>query len=461
MAVISIIGPKGGIGKTTLSINTAAALTGSLEPTSPDSRVCLVDLDIRLPAISSLLDSHPPKTFYDLFETLENKTCQVDFLRTLYQTLTCFSECLDGEIPPESDLLSKSLADYKNMNVSLFRYSELKFSDQLHELFLHRGSVRTAADLNILKPLLENFDFKEFKETLRAREENSRPVLEDYLNYIEEYGLSILGGEVPILGKKNHRKRINEPEFLVHFLDFLEDVFKRFDHVILDTPAGGVNHMSSLMNFIEQPLFVFDLSNTIAINGSIDALHSFIDYYEDFSDDFSKDRLTGLDKTFVNRLIAQRGGAAVAESLESKKFGIVFNRFQDEAEIVHSLDRLREYLEVLGKYQRYKRRIHIVGMMPYCKIINITNNRGVIFYAKDRELSRKMDLIVRNLLTENRDSPALDWSNKDILRYLHKNGQPSLTGKWAQMAGKLRLNASYGSEKTQDPQIGGVPFHRG
>ena len=238
MAVISIIGPKGGIGKTTLSINTAAALTGSLELKSPDNRVCLVDLDIRLPAIASLLDSHPPKTLYDLFETLENKTCQFDSLRTLYQILTCFSEYLSGEIPPESDILSKRLADYKNMNASLFHYSEIKFGDQLHELFLHRGSIRTVADLNQLKPLLENFDLKEFRAILRVREENSRPVLGDYLNYIEEYGLSILGGEVPILGKKNHRKRINEPEFLLHFLDFLEDVFNQFDHVILDTPAA-------------------------------------------------------------------------------------------------------------------------------------------------------------------------------------------------------------------------------
>ena len=69
MGVISVIGPKGGIGKTTISINTASALTSILEPKSPKNRVCLIDLDLRLPTIASLLDCYPPKTFYDLFET--------------------------------------------------------------------------------------------------------------------------------------------------------------------------------------------------------------------------------------------------------------------------------------------------------------------------------------------------------------------------------------------------------
>jgi pilus assembly protein CpaE len=70
MSIISIIGPKGGIGKTTLSLNTAAALTRAIPASGPDNRVCLVDLDLRLPTISSLLDSHPSKTVYDLFEIL-------------------------------------------------------------------------------------------------------------------------------------------------------------------------------------------------------------------------------------------------------------------------------------------------------------------------------------------------------------------------------------------------------
>ena len=88
MTVISIIGPKGGIGKTTLSINTAAALTHSLGKSLTHDSVCLFDLDLRLPTISSILESHPRKTFYDLFETLANKTYQVDFLQSIYRILT-------------------------------------------------------------------------------------------------------------------------------------------------------------------------------------------------------------------------------------------------------------------------------------------------------------------------------------------------------------------------------------
>lgn len=460
MAVISIIGPKGGIGKTTLSINMASALTKGLEYKASDNRVCLVDLDLRLPTISSLLDSHPAKTFYDLFETLANTTYQVDFLRNLYQILTWFRGYLEGEIQPQNKNLAKSISLYKNLNTEHFRFADFKFGDQLHELFLYRGKIQTPAHLEILKPLLMSLDIKEFKKVLRAHESNSRPNVEQYVNYIEEYGLSIIGGEVPILGKKTHRQRINEPEFLALFLDFLDNVFKQFDYVILDTPAGGVNHLSSLMNAIDQTLFVFDLSNNIAINGSIDALHSFIDYYEDFLKDFSEGKLTGLDKSYANWLVAKQGRDAVAESLESKKFGIVFNRFQEEKQILNSLDQLREYLDILDKYEQYKNRIHTVGMIPYCKIINITNNRGVLFYSKDRELSSKMDLIAHNVITGNRECPTLEQSNKEILQYLQQHGRSSMTGKLVQFIGKFKLNNSNGSKKTKHTSLKGIPFHR-
>ena len=109
MAIISIIGPKGGIGKTTLSINTAAALTRALAQKDLKNRVCLVDLDLRLPTISSILDSHPHKTFYELFEILANKTHQAETLQNLYQIISTFKNYLAGDLSSNSRQLAKSL----------------------------------------------------------------------------------------------------------------------------------------------------------------------------------------------------------------------------------------------------------------------------------------------------------------------------------------------------------------
>ena len=99
MAVVSIIGHKGGVGKTTLAINIAAAITQALDSTKTDRSICLFDLDLRLPTITGILNSHPQKTFFDLFETLANRTYQVDFLQTLYQVLFSFQAYKAGNIP--------------------------------------------------------------------------------------------------------------------------------------------------------------------------------------------------------------------------------------------------------------------------------------------------------------------------------------------------------------------------
>jgi cellulose biosynthesis protein BcsQ len=433
MPVISIIGPKGGIGKTTLSINTTAALTRMLGDSLNHNSVCLLDLDLRLPTISSILESHPRKTFYDLFETLANKTYQVDFLQSIYRILTLFQAYLDKEIVGKNAQLQKSLALYKNINIELFHFSEFSFGDLLQELFLGRGQIHTVTQIKALKPLLQKFDMDMFKETLKEREQNSRPLADEFINYIEEYKFSILGGEVPILGKRSHRKRINEPAFLLLFLEFVNELIGRFNYIVLDTPAGGVNHLSSLMNSIDQVLFIFDMSNSIAVNGSIDALHSFIDYYEDFYEDYKQGCLTGLDKAYVNRMIAERGTEAVTEILSNKKFGIIFNRSQSPKEISICLDQLREYLETLDRYDAYKDRIHMVGMVPQHKIINITNNRGTLFYDKDSSLSKSINLIAENILTNNHNCPTLSNSNQETLQFLQKNGQ----GGWSSRLGRI------------------------
>jgi len=298
--------------------------------------------------------------------------------------------------------------------------------------------VPTVNQIKTLGPLLKKFDLKEFRSLIRKNENNSWPVLEEYINFIEEYGFSFLGGEVPILGKRLHRKRINQPEFLLLFLKFLEGVVKKFDYVVLDTPAGGVNHLSSLMNMIDQVLFIFDLSNTIAVNGSIDALHSFIDYYEDFQKDAKRGTLTGLDKEYVDRVISEQGKNAVFQSMKNKKLGILFNRCQDSDAIKTALGQLREYLDTLDKYQQYKNRIHIVGMVPNHKIINITNNHRALFYDMDMALTEKMDQIARSIATGNEDCPTLGDSDKEIIRYLKTSEKPPIIRKLTQMAGNIR-----------------------
>jgi cellulose biosynthesis protein BcsQ len=437
MPIISIIGPKGGIGKTTISINTVAALTHSLGKELNKDSVCLFDLDLRLPTISSILESHPRKTFYDLFETLANKTYQVDFLQSIYRILTIFNAYLDKEIKRDNPQLEKGLALYKTLNIELFHFSDFPFGAQLYEFILERGQIYTVGQIRTLRPLLKKIDMGQFKQVLKKHEANSRPSTDEYINYIEEYKFSLLGGDVPILGKRNHRKRINEPEFLLLFLEFVNELSERFKYVVLDTPAGGVNHLSSLMNSIDQVLFIFDMSNNIAVNGSIDALHSFIDYYEDFYKDYKQGRLTGLDKAYVNRMVAAKGEKAVSEILANKKLGIIFNRCQNSKEISNCLDSLREYLETLDRYEMYKDKIHMVGMVPHHKIINITNNRGTLFYNKDSSLSKCINLIAENVITENKFCPTLSNSNKEVLEFLEKNGKGSWLGSFKRIASSM------------------------
>ena len=434
MSIISVVGPKGGIGKTTLSINTTAALTRALSSGKHNNRICLVDLDLRLPTITSLLDSHPSKSFYDLFECLGKRTYQNDFLKIVYQLITSFQDYIDGKIPARNEKLVEVFHHYHVMNTDLFLASEFKFGNAIHELLMKRGEVKNISQLKKLQPIIKKIDLDEFKSLLDEMNNAARPVIEEYISYIEEYGFSILGGEVPILGKRAHRKRINEPEFLLRFLEFLDTVFQQFEHVIIDTPAGGVNHMSSLMNVIDQVLFVFDLSNNIAINGSIDAVHTFIDYYEEFQADYAKGQLTGLDRVHVKRLIAQKGKGDLYQSIKNKKLGLVFNRCQSNQEIEKALKMLREYLDTLDKYHQYKTRIQIVGMVPHNKVINITNNRKSLFYNMDIGLSERMDQIAKAVLSENTVCPTSADDDKTIISYLNKVKKPQLFDKLTRLA---------------------------
>ena len=439
MAVISIIGHKGGVGKTTLSINIAAAITKALPSTRTEKPVCLFDLDLKLPTITGILNSHPQKTFFNLFEVLANRTYQVDFLQELYQILVPFQEYKARRIPKDNPRLLKSIAKYKNLNEELFNHSEFEFGDQIHELFLMRGDIERPSDLKkrVVTQLFKRIDINKVKNILREYEGSARPDIGEYISYIEEYGFAILGGEVPILGKKSHRQRINEPEFLALFLEFIQEVCEEFEHLIFDTPAGGVNHLSSIMNSIDQILFVFDVSNPIAVKGSIDALHTFIDYYEDFYVNYKKGHLTGLDKSYVDRLVAIRGAKAVEQALKTKKMGIIFNRCQNNNEITLCLDQLRDYLDTLDKYQTYKDRIYVVGSLPNHKVVDITNNRGTLFYGKDKTLSDRVDTIATSIIDPNYTSPTLIYSNAEIISSFKKKSKLGFGATFSRIASSL------------------------
>ena len=177
MAVVSIIGHKGGVGKTTLAINIAAAITKAMHATKTEKPVCLFDLDLKLPTITGILNCHPQKTFFNLFETLANRTYQVDFLQELYQILVPFQEYKAGNISKDNPRLLKSIAKYKNLNEELFNHFEFEFGDQIHELFLMRGDIERPSDLRkrVVTQLFKRIDINKFKNILREYEESARP----------------------------------------------------------------------------------------------------------------------------------------------------------------------------------------------------------------------------------------------------------------------------------------------
>jgi hypothetical protein len=117
--------------------------------------------------------------------------------------------------------------------------------------------------------------------------------------------------------------------------------------------------------------------------------------------------------------------------------GIVFNRCQNTNEIHLCLDQLREYLETLDKYEEYKDRIHLVGLLPNHKVIKITNNRGTIFYDKDKMLSNRVDAVARSIIDPNAVCPTLAYSNAEILSKLEKKSGPSLSRTFSRIASSL------------------------
>ena len=209
MSIISVVGPKGGIGKTTISINTTAALTRALGAGKNTNRICLVDLDLRLPTITSLLDSHPAKTFYDLFECLGNKVYQVDFLRTFYQLVTWFESYIDGDISASHDKLVDAFHHYKSMNTGLFLSSGFKFGDAIEEMLIQRSEIKTLSGDQIHHLSLRQgveLEFCTVDETLiRFR-----------LDHLADDAMTLVAGRIgDLLQKPLHISRPEDPFGLV------------------------------------------------------------------------------------------------------------------------------------------------------------------------------------------------------------------------------------------------------
>lgn len=117
--------------------------------------------------------------------------------------------------------------------------------------------------------------------------------------------------------------------------------------------------------------------------------------------------------------------------------GIIFNRCQNNNEITLCLDQLRDYLDTLDKYQTYKDRIYVVGSLPNHKVVDITNNRGTLFYGKDKTLSDRVDTIATSIIDPNYTSPTLIYSNAEIISSFKKKSKLGFGATLSRIASSL------------------------
>ena len=117
--------------------------------------------------------------------------------------------------------------------------------------------------------------------------------------------------------------------------------------------------------------------------------------------------------------------------------GIIFNRCQNNNEITLCLDQLRDYLDTLHKYQTYKDRIYLVGSLPNHNVVNITNNRGTLFYGKDKTLSDRVDTIATCIIDPNYTPPTLIYSNAEIISSFKKKSELGFGATFSRIASSL------------------------
>jgi pilus assembly protein CpaE len=88
--VLTVFSPKGGVGKTTLAVNTALALS-----TAGDHRVCLVDLDLGFGDVAITLQLMPTRTIADAVHLQQGLD-----VATLETLLTAYGENLSTLVAP-------------------------------------------------------------------------------------------------------------------------------------------------------------------------------------------------------------------------------------------------------------------------------------------------------------------------------------------------------------------------